>query len=359
MNKTRNYMNLHEIDEAVFAIEKIFYNYKLITPLNTGEELKKFLKDKTYCPQLEYKPFDVRPHLNRLEKINISSDSVIGRLLEKKRQYLINYAKALTNLGTDKFSTEKVHGKVSPELLKYAKDILSKPLPKADEEEKNISDEELAQAFRKKIESYNLKGWNINLLKNASSSAAVSPSKKTISIRANNEFSEKHKNKLLVHEIETHVLRTANGELQDYKLFSTGLPDYLSTEEGLAYHNEKTQKVNNPLSVRTFVIRVLATHLANMYGFTEVFNELRKYYSDDESAFNSVIRAKRGMGDTSKPGGFLKDHVYLQGMLTINDYVKNGGDVKLLYAGKIGVKDVYLVKEGIIKPAKILPEFIK
>ena len=65
------------------------------------------------------------------------------------------------------------------------------------------------------------------------------------------------------------------------------------------------------------------------------------------------------MGDTSKPGGFLKDHVYLQGMLTINDYVKNGGDVKLLYAGKIGVKDVYLVKEGIIKPAKILPEFIK
>lgn len=69
-----------------------------------------------------------------------------------------------------------------------------------------------------------------------------------------------------------------------------------------------------------------------------------------------TIRAKRGLGDTSKPGGFIKDHVYLEGKVLLDDFVKDGGDLTPLYAGKIGLQHIDLVKKGIIKPPKYMPK---
>ncbi len=65
-----------------------------------------------------------------------------------------------------------------------------------------------------------------------------------------------------------------------------------------------------------------------------------------------TVRVKRGLKDTSAPGGFIKDHVYLEGKRALEGFIAKGGNITPLYAGKIG-----LVEEGIILPPAYLPKF--
>lgn len=51
------------------------------------------------------------------------------------------------------------------------------------------------------------------------------------------------------------------------------------------------------------------------------------------------------MSDTSKPGGFLKDYIYLKGDLLVTDYLKTGGDIEDLMLGKVGLRDVAILKK--------------
>ena len=52
-------------------------------------------------------------------------------------------------------------------------------------------------------------------------------------------------------------------------------------------------------------------------SFVELFNHLEKYVDNKKRRFQSVLRVKRGMIDTSEPGGLYKDQVYLEGAINI------------------------------------------
>ncbi|MGB2599625.1 MAG: tyrosine/phenylalanine carboxypeptidase domain-containing protein, partial [Candidatus Omnitrophota bacterium] len=80
-------------------------------------------------------------------------------------------------------------------------------------------------------------------------------------------------------------------------------------------------------------------------------------------AYRLTERGKRGLKDASKKGGFPRDFHYISGMQKIHKYVENSGNLSILYIGKIGLRDVddvkVLLEEGILKPSKHLPEFIR
>ena len=129
------------------------------------------------------------------------------------------------------------------------------------------------------------------------------------------------------------------------------------TEEGLAVYNDEENKVNTKHELKTYAARVLAIHWSLKGGFREAFNELCKYVSQD-AAWKLVVRAKRGLSDTSLPGAFTKDILYLKGHLAVRNYVRNGGNMEALYYGKVGIHDVEYLKDipGLLHP-RFMPLF--
>ncbi|GAG24501.1 unnamed protein product, partial [marine sediment metagenome] len=162
---------------------------------------------------------------------------------------------------------------------------------------------------------------------------------------------------LAIHEVGVHVLRAANGYRQPLKIFAIGLPTYLSTEEGLSmYFEEITGNTNNEM-LRNYAARVVAVDsLLRDLTFRKTFEKLKSYNFSDEQAWNLTLRAFRG-------GGYIRDHVYLEGYIQVKDFAQKKGDFKALYVGKIGIKDLTLVKDllkkGILREAKYIPKFIK
>jgi uncharacterized protein (TIGR02421 family) len=244
------------------------------------------------------------------------------------------------NIGKKDFTqySVKIYGKPSKELVNEAKKIL-----KVDEEEvwRRYSKLSLTKKFMDQMAMKRIK-WKVKE-KRMVAGAAVNAKNKTLYINENRNFSETDVGRLIVHEINTHIIRSENGAKKTYKMFKCGFPGYLETEEGLAAYNEYKAGLLSPKILKIYAGRVLAVHLALKNSFSFVYNSLLDYFTKND-AWILTLRAKRGLKDTSKPGAFTKDHLYLKGFLKVKSYVEGGGDIKRLYVGKIGVEHIPLLK---------------
>jgi len=94
-------------------------------------------------------------------------------------------------------------------------------------------------------------------------------------------------------------------------------------------------------------------------SFIDVYNEVLKYGFDSERAWKVALKAKRGLTDTSKPGAFTKDFVYYKGHKMIKKFIRDGGDLRELYYGKMNIDDLDIVKKvkG-LKPPIYLPDYL-
>jgi hypothetical protein len=73
--------------------------------------------------------------------------------------------------------------------------------------------------------------------------------------------------------------------------------------------------------------------------FLEIFKELTDTYGlGPRTAFTATMRVTRG-------GGLTKDAVYLRGLQQVVGYLRDGGDLELLYVGKIALPHVPVVQE--------------
>lgn len=90
----------------------------------------------------------------------------------------------------------------------------------------------------------------------------------------------------------------------------------METEEGLAVVNQLVQTTKNanckPFLYRS-AIEYYACFMAKSHSFVEVFEALEKYLANPYARWKFTVRVKRGLTDTSQPGGFYKDQVYLKG----------------------------------------------
>jgi len=325
-----------------------------VNPINIDTEKALVMKDPDYEPYFIYpRPkydFDkVQDELNAID----DHDSELGALLSQKRDLFIMKCEMLRNRGTPKFSVfaRKVYGMPKVKVLEHAISFLSL---ESEKEPKTIDAAKATGMLQAEVNHY---GFDYAVSeKMMSASAMVLVAKQRIYVKKGTEFSENFIRRLVIHEIGTHVLRAENGREQPFMIFFHGMPNYLATEEGLAVVNEERFGLLNNENLKNYAARAIAVQMAMGKSFSKVYNYLLDFFPPN-TAFKLALRAKRGIADTSKPGGCPKDYVYIDGYIRVKEYLDKGGDLDKLYIGKVGLEHLSTIDEiqGLKKP-KFLPK---
>jgi len=341
-------------------------------PQNLSVEKKKFFealeKKEVYNPSFTYVPrnplysyFTLSPsfdtYRNELkELIRRSGRDPLGIIFERKILDLFDRMEMIRSVGTENFSSnsEGYYGTIEPRTLNLAKELLAK---EHTTEEKTINFEkakELVTAFLKK------KRLPYKVVPKVTHGSKFSVNVRTKEIMINDSImlSPGSIKRLISHEIEGHIYRYENGLRQPYTIFSRGLSkETLETEEGLAVVIEQMQGINVDPQLREYAGRVLAVDIASKKSFFDTFTKLTEYFGKEE-AFNITLRAKRGVFRQDTGGAFSKDILYLQGLLVVQDYLKNA-KIEDLYFGRYSVFDSQLVAQvDGLKAPKFLPECV-
>lgn len=311
-----------------------YYRFKIS---NHQNQKNKFLKGKTENPFFKY----YQPRINlsqareNLRKIRIDKDSFPGEILNLKKRELLLKMRIVDSRGQNKkFRTlnKDLFGTPDQKIIKRAQKILSQK--KEITQHKLLSAQKAQPIIEKQIQKYKLP-YRVFIKK---INARLSVLQYSIRINPQAKFLKKELKSLIFHEL-THAFRRENGISQGWSLFKIGFPGYLETEEGLAGYNE-INLGKNKLKLQLYAARVMACHLALKHSFREVFDFLRKHNFTEEEAWQITVRVKRGFGDTSQRGAFLKDYLYFTGYLKVKEYFQKNKNPLLLYYGKIGINDI-------------------
>lgn len=353
MHPQREIRRLQKIDERLYQIGKKI-SFFAINPSNGVREMQKFMKNSGYNPQFRYERYrnNLDKLLEKLQAIKIGDSVMEKQIFEKKKREFFLMLNMLKARGKEEFTHLAVqqYGTPSKDLLGKARKLLK---IQPERSVAKLTTAELMQILQQMFHAF---GFNWELKERSMSAfAAVNQSKRQLRLKKDERFSPAVLQRIIVHEIGVHVLRTENGALQPYKVFANGLPKYLETEEGLAVMNEEMAKVLDKETLKTYAGRAIAADMALRESFKDIYNFLLDYF-DEEEAWKITVRAKRGMGDTSLAGGCTKDYLYLNGYFKIKNYIKRGGNITKLYYGKVGLPQVKILDKipGLVEP-KYLP----
>ena len=162
---------------------------------------------------------------------------------------------------------------------------------------------------------------------------------------------------LIQHEVGTHVLTYYNGLQQPLKQLSTGLTDYDTLQEGLAVLAEYLVGGLTANRMRTLAGRVVAAAArVEGKGFREIFDLLHRQRGFSAiRAFNITSRIMQG-------SGFIKDIIYLQGIVELKEHLEKGGELEPLLIGKFALKHLPVINElmerKVLKKTSILPRYM-
>ena len=140
---------------------------------------------------------------------------------------------------------------------------------------------------------------------------------------------------LLQHEIGTHIVTHVNGSCQPLRLLGAGLAGYDETQEGLAVLAEHLAGGLTARRLRQLAARVVAVHqmCAGEIVPDRASQPRRQRRVAAREAFTITMRVFRS-------GGLTKDAVYLRGLRDVVAYVGAGGDLDVLWLGKMALSDV-------------------
>jgi uncharacterized protein (TIGR02421 family) len=325
-----------------------------LDPTNEQGERERFFSNGNYNPVFDYGSQETKDatlaELNRIE----TDDSLLGRLLEEKKQEYISYLTLSRSIGTEDFASNSVDcfGTPGKSLIMFADEFIKKRQVGLDQQE--LDREHIIPSLNFSLKHFGL-DWQIEE-KEMVIKASVQHSCKKLFLNKNLKITREVVTRLIAHEIGTHILRAENGRLQDFRLFFDGFPNYTMTEEGLAVINEQLCGLSKTNLLKMYAGRVLAVDLALRRSFLDTFNELKQIFAPAD-AWTLTLRAKRGLRDTSRYGAYTKDYLYLKGYLMVIEYLEEGGDLYNLYYGKIGVEHANLIRQipGLREPSFLPP----
>lgn len=228
------------------------------------------------------------------------------------------------------------HGDVTRELVEAANEIVSRPAPPSAEEV--FDPTVVARVLSRALRAAGADGWTCAIRDDLVARMRVSHARRQVEISSACVYSRPEAVRLAIHEVGVHVLRGVHGAHQQNPLWALGMsPGYLLTEEGLAVWAETQAGVLDPVTLRKYAWRVLAVDAARTAGFQDVYRMLRTELPPT-AAFDMTLRVKRGMTDPDMPGAYVKDKVYLEGLLAVSDHLAaRPGDVALLMGGKVSL----------------------
>lgn len=351
---------LKDIDNKIFQLRKKI-SLILLGPVNLQAEKEKFFKNLGYNPQFIYPENDIdfRECYDTINSFKFD-EGVMDDIFKAKAKGLKRLFHLYQNIGKKDFVKSSIifYGRPDKFLLKKAKKIALSYKPRICHPKQVQHSEDGAKILRKVLKRLGF-NWIVKT-EHMVANAFVNPLHKTLSIKRDAMFTHTQIMSFVAHEIYGHVLRSECGASQPYKIFYSGLPRYESTEEGLALYNELLVGTLDKRRMKGYAVRVIAIDKALKSSFYETYRSLCRYYSK-EKAFAVSVRVKRGLKDTSRPGAFTKDLLYLKGFLEIKEFVKDGGKIEDLYIGKIAVQHIKQLKkmDGIKDTSKILKKVYK
>lgn len=344
-----------EVDKRIFEAELKSADFLYyLTPTNLGE------MRGNPDPEFRYKSLDFDPDkiIEEVDKIRVP-EGELYEVYQKKKDEINLKIKMLKHRGERNKVlelSEKLYGKPKSQTVTYARRLLEESVYDYPELTKNFTSENLKERIEEVLKSWNIEDWKIELSEKPE--VTVSPSKKRITIGKERKFSERDIERLIEHEIKVHTFRAENGYVQPLKIFLTGFPGYLKTEEGLAIYREKIKNLLENKKLREYAARVIAVDMMyNGYEFEQIYEELKGYGFSDEKAWDIAYRALRA-------GGFGKDYIYLEGLRDVEIFLENSDrneKLRLLYVGKVGINDIELVENllsvGEITEPKYFPRW--
>ena len=355
-----------EIDKQLAKIEQSYQFLWLVSPVNIQEIKETFFKSK-YKELLDYHyrllPIDPDILKRKLYNLKIEEidDPAMSFLFREKREELDMQITMLSERGTRNFFYDSVrlYKGVERELCEEARKIIAEVPEEEPTKEKELIDaKEFSGLARKEFDYFRQQDKNfkckVHLRKDVN---IMMVSHGELYIPFDYTMSRVEANALIQHEVGTHVLTYHNGGCQPLRQLSIGLADYDPLQEGMAVMSEFFVDGLVANRLRTLAGRVIAGEaLLDGAEFKEIFKLLKMEYGfSSERAFNITSRIMQG-------GGFLKDIIYLKGLLLLKNYLQDGGEYESLLAGKYGIKHTGIIKElterKVLNLPKIKPSYL-
>ncbi|RKS53175.1 uncharacterized protein (TIGR02421 family) [Gillisia mitskevichiae] len=355
-----------EIDKKLADIEKSYQFLWLVSPVNIHDIKESFLGSK-YEKLLDYHyrllPIDPDVIKRKLYNLKIEEidDPAMSYLFREKREELDQQITMLSERGTKNFLYDSVrlYQGIDPHLCSEANQILEK-IPEAEfsKTDKILDSKAFSSLARKEFDFFRNQDQNfkckVHIRKDVN---IMMVSQGELYIPEDYELSEIDARGLIQHEVGTHVLTYHNGLQQPLKQLSIGLADYDPLQEGLAVMSEYLVDALTPNRLRTLAGRVIAGEAVKEGGdFQEIFRLLtRNHGFSPERAFNITSRIMQG-------GGFLKDIIYLKGLVDLRKYLQDGGDYESLLSGKFALKHTKIIEEltdrKVLKKGTLRPNYL-
>ena len=355
-----------DIDKQLADIEKSYQFLWLVSPANIHDIKQEFFNSHyEKVIDYHYRLLPVDPDILKRRLYNLKlediDDPAMSFLFREKREELDMQITMLSERGTRNFMYDSIrlYKGVENSLCEEARNILQNVPEESELEDKDLLDAKAFSSmarkefdyFRKQDENFKCK---VHIRKDVN---VMMVSHGELYVPADYKMNRIEAEALIQHEVGTHVLTYYNGSNQPLNQLSIGLADYDPLQEGLAVMSEFMVDGLTANRLRILAGRVIAGEaLMNGGDFREIFRLLKMDYGfSPERAFNITSRIMQG-------GGFMKDIIYLKGLVLLKEYLKNGGEYEPLLAGKFGIKHTGIIKEltdrKVLKPVRVKPSYL-
>ncbi|MBI4137457.1 DUF1704 domain-containing protein [Candidatus Roizmanbacteria bacterium] len=306
-----------------------------ITPINYYEEREKFFSSNDYNPQFRYRKIPLgtlEKQINGLKRqlASLAAPSELESYIYSLIDTLSAGLRAKEHIGTADFSAYiervfPVRTSKLDDLITLAQHIRFAPTEKA----RLLSAHEMRDYFQNYIDQHpHLK--HIRVRVDTVNDHTIRVGSKRLTIGAAVKRLETNVKRLIIHEIESHLIQRINIKQQKNPLLR--LRTHYNRElysEGMAVYNEIASGTITESAFLTYYLRAKAVAMREK-SFAEMYEVLFPTMGAHK-AFLTAYRVKRGMSDTGKPGGYPKDALYLLGYREVEQFINRGGRLEFLY----------------------------
>ncbi len=367
LGKRQIHEAVFKMDRQLTQIENSYQFLLLLAPVNIQTIRQHFFESNfKEVQEYHYRLLPIDPDILKRRLYNLEIDQIddpaLSYLFDEKREEIDQQLTMLKERGSKNFfySSVRLYKGLDKNILNEAKAILQN-IPQ-DVQEKNaeiLNAEDFAKMAETEFEFFRSQDVNykskVHIRKDVN---VMMVSNGELYLPADYTLSHKEALALIQHEIGTHALTYFNGSQQSLSQLSVGFADYDSLQEGIAVLSENLIGGLSANRLRILAGRVVAgAALMDNAAFKDVFDLLHSTHNfSKERAFNITSRMFQG-------GGFLKDIIYLKGLVQLREYLADGGDLEFLLSGKFALKHVPMIKDltarGLLFPPKLKPRYLQ
>jgi uncharacterized protein (TIGR02421 family) len=234
----------------------------------------------------------------------------------------------------------ELYGGTSPTLVAEAENILASVPPPPPDPGPWLDAEAVVASAQRELDLYRRLAPDIEShVELREGSTGLMVSRGDLLVAPTSSVSANRIEALLHHEIGTHVLTYVNGSRQPLHILASGLAGADETQEGLAVLAEHLVGGLTSGRLRELAARVVAVHaMVGGASFADVDDQLVTAGLSRGRAFNMTMRVFRS-------GGLTKDAVYLRGLHELVHHLGSGGELDILWLGKMPLAAVPLVSD--------------